>query len=464
MKQLVYLSMFVYMMPAWHAGAQTNPYPHPLRGSDLVYSTFPPGVQYPVSMQGWSGPEQVTQSEASTTAQATGNEPLAPGYSSNSSSYIWNEEDNGIAISRYGSNNPGSPFAIALAINTTGCTGIKIGWTGKVRGELVGMQAFLQLQYRTGTSGNWINIDGHQVVGGVLTDQVHDLTQLPAEADNKPVIQFRWLYYATTPYGGDSFGIDEIKVTATTKSSVPVSDFKYEQDTISPLKVVFTDDSKNAPDTWNWDFGDGAVSILQNPEHIYADTGLYAVKLKVTNSSGADSMIRIVHVKPNTAAPRSGFIYTLSGLNVFFKDTSANYPTSWNWDFGDGITSTDQNPWHAYASAGTYNVCLKASNATGEDSICKDVMITVAGIESSEFVWNISPNPASDVLFVHLPVQPGYRLSLINMLGQEYIPEIKAAGEYLEADITSIEPGMYVVKVQSDQAVLSRPVLIGRFY
>ncbi|BDZ70889.1 hypothetical protein GCM10025861_14060 [Methanobacterium petrolearium] len=57
----------------------------------------------------------------------------------------------------------------------------------------------------------------------------------------------------------------------------------------------------------------------------------------------------------------------ISPLTVQFNDTSTNDPTSWYWEFGDGETSTDQNPKHTYYTAGYYTVKLNATNAGGSD-------------------------------------------------------------------------------------------------
>ncbi|NVN99297.1 MAG: PKD domain-containing protein [Geobacteraceae bacterium] len=75
-----------------------------------------------------------------------------------------------------------------------------------------------------------------------------------------------------------------------------------------------------------------------------------------------------------TGSPVTGIV----PFSVTFTDTSANHPTSWSWNFGDGGTSTSQNPTHVYAVAGTYNVTLTATNSAGSNSITQTSYITAA--------------------------------------------------------------------------------------
>ena len=79
------------------------------------------------------------------------------------------------------------------------------------------------------------------------------------------------------------------------------------------------------------------------------------------------------------AAPTSAFTFTPTaptiGQTVAFTDSSTGSPTAWLWTFGDGTTSTLQNPSHSYASAGTYTVALQATNATGSNSSSQNVTI-----------------------------------------------------------------------------------------
>ena len=74
-----------------------------------------------------------------------------------------------------------------------------------------------------------------------------------------------------------------------------------------------------------------------------------------------------------TGTPTSGTV----PLTVTFTDQSTGSPTSWSWTFGDGGTSTAQNPVHTYNSTGTYTVTLTATNAVGSDSETKTNYITV---------------------------------------------------------------------------------------
>jgi PKD repeat protein len=90
-----------------------------------------------------------------------------------------------------------------------------------------------------------------------------------------------------------------------------------------------------------------------------------------------------VVARPNTMPPTVNFTsnYVPGGCvnPVRFTDQSSNGPTSWLWDFGDGTTSTAQNPTHQYAATGSYTVSLSATNANGTGSASQPnaVAITV---------------------------------------------------------------------------------------
>ncbi len=153
---------------------------------------------------------------------------------------------------------------------------------------------------------------------------------------------------------------------------------------IAPLTVAFTDASTNTPTSWSWTFGDGGTSTLKNPSYTYTTAGTYTVALTATNAYGSNTLTKTGYITvsaPNTNPPVAAFTGTpLSGnapLTVAFTDQSTNTPTSWSWTFGDGGTSTAQNPSYIYTTAGTYTVALTATNAYGSNTLTKTGYITV---------------------------------------------------------------------------------------
>ncbi len=80
-------------------------------------------------------------------------------------------------------------------------------------------------------------------------------------------------------------------------------------------------------------------------------------------------------------APVAGFSQNVTGIcegeSIQFTDASSNNPSSWSWDFGDGNTSTQQNPVHSYTSAGTYSISLTASNTQGSNTLTENDLIVV---------------------------------------------------------------------------------------
>lgn len=76
--------------------------------------------------------------------------------------------------------------------------------------------------------------------------------------------------------------------------------------------------------------------------------------------------------------PEVGFTPVLNGLSVAFTNNTG--PGSYSWNFGDGsAVSNQENPNHAYAQAGTYNVCLTATNACGANTACQEVVVSASG-------------------------------------------------------------------------------------
>ena len=153
----------------------------------------------------------------------------------------------------------------------------------------------------------------------------------------------------------------------------------------SPLPVQFTDHSQNE-ESRVWDFGDGTNSTDPNPAHTYSTVGNYTAKLTVNNKNGTNSNVTTltvlgslpVYPVPNfNANPTSG----IAPLTVYFTDSSQNAAV-WSWNFGDGNTSSEQNPTHTYSAEGTYTVNLKVNNTIGTSPQTATATVTVQSSSS----------------------------------------------------------------------------------
>jgi PKD repeat protein len=180
--------------------------------------------------------------------------------------------------------------------------------------------------------------------------------------------------------------------TLTRSLDEPLAGFSAKPSTgPAPLVVEFLDWSLGDPTSWAWDFGDGATSSQQHPTHTYTGPGTYTVTLTVSNLFGSHTMTETDYVSVTepaapvayfSASPRSG----LAPLAVDFWDLSPGGPTSWAWDFGDGGSSTAQNPKHTYDTAGTFTVTLTATNALGTDTRTEPGYITVTKAEEKVYL------------------------------------------------------------------------------
>ncbi|HII90637.1 MAG TPA: PKD domain-containing protein [Methanosarcina sp.] len=156
----------------------------------------------------------------------------------------------------------------------------------------------------------------------------------------------------------------------------------------APLTVAFTDESLRSPTKWKWTFGDGTTSTKQNPTHKYSKVGRYTVILTATNDNGSNTVTKTDYIKVITK-PIANFTSSVTSgktpFNVAFNDTSTGIPAGWQWSFGDGTSSTQQNPTHKYSRAGLYTVSLTVKNAAGSNTVIKTDYITVVAKPTVEF-------------------------------------------------------------------------------
>ncbi len=171
-------------------------------------------------------------------------------------------------------------------------------------------------------------------------------------------------YTVTLTYTTADGCVDSVKkVNGIVVGAKPIAIYTADPlDVCAYQKINFTDKSAGNPDQWIWFFGDGGSAVNQYPSHLYNDTGLFSVTLIAINNGCADTITNLnqVHIHP----PVARFSYTKTCTvprQAIFKDYSigADY---WLWNFGDGTTSTEQNPTHDFVKAGSFEVSLTVTN------------------------------------------------------------------------------------------------------
>jgi PKD repeat protein len=163
--------------------------------------------------------------------------------------------------------------------------------------------------------------------------------------------------------------------------------------------------SSNNAENYLWNVREVLLSAPNSPNtYLYPTTSRnYGVSLTVSNLHGSDTYSSSILINLNPPPIASG---KLNSINLilpdaitFFENTSTNSATFF-WNFGDGFSSTVEQPWHEYLTEGAYTVQLIASNEFCEnDTLEFIVTVGMSGLSEyqSGFI-SICPNPASDIL------------------------------------------------------------------
>jgi PKD repeat protein len=213
-------------------------------------------------------------------------------------------------------------------------------------------------------------------------------------------------YYGNPrPVGaGYDIGAVEYQGGSTSQTGVPSANFTF---SASGLTVNFTDTSTDPGSTigsWSWAFGDSTSSSVQNPSHTYAAAGTYQVIETVTDKTSGKVATRTAQVTvtatpPAGGTPTANFTFSASGLTANFVDTSTDTGGSigsWSWAFGDGASSSVQNPSHTYATAGTYQVTETVTDKVSGKVATRTAQVTVTapsptgGTPAANFTFSAS--------------------------------------------------------------------------
>ena len=237
----------------------------------------------------------------------------------------------------------------------------------------------------------------------------------------------------------------------------------------APLTVQFTDTSTGAPNAWEWQFpgGQPATSTEQNPTVVYNEAGTYSVTLTVSNDVGESQVVQSQFIEV-MAEPVAAFEAVANLAEVTFTNNSQN-GLSYEWDFGDGSTSTEENPVHTYAASGEYQVSLTVSNDCGfaVASQILNIVITATNELAPElYSLTATPNPFGEELTVNYHLDQAFsqaNLEVYDALGRRVLTKTLSGNEgSIRLSDELKRNGLFLLRLRVD-GKLGKAIRIARF-
>ncbi|HRH34743.1 MAG TPA: PKD domain-containing protein, partial [Catalimonadaceae bacterium] len=240
--------------------------------------------------------------------------------------------------------------------------------------------------YRPNWKYKWIFGDGSTDTSGSLT-VVHDYSSLISELTNTNVTV---KLVAFNAYGCT----DTVTRVLQIRPIKPIVDFGPDTAGCAPLFVAFRNYSKYG-NQFFWTFGDGTTSTEQHPSKRYEQPGQYSVSLRVTGPGGEtilkkDNIITVYEIPDAsfTTVPKAPRVLKIPEEKMY---CFVRYPQpgwSYDWSFGDGVTSREKDPVHQYREPGSYTITLKVTSAEG--CVSHDTVENGAIVEKGNLV--VVPN------------------------------------------------------------------------
>lgn len=163
--------------------------------------------------------------------------------------------------------------------------------------------------------------------------------------------------YVVRNFAYQSTSLPSPVITVTPEGGTQYIDYQFDYTHPNPELIV----------SQYWEFGDGITSTLHAPIVDWPTSGLKEVKLTVTTIYGY-TRTAYIQVAVVSGPPEASFTYSVDANRIYQFTFTGENATSFEWSFGDGETSTLENPTHTYRPGGSVTVTLVATNSLGSNS------------------------------------------------------------------------------------------------
>lgn len=201
-----------------------------------------------------------------------------------------------------------------------------------------------------------------------------------------------------------------------------------------------------------------ATLFRSNPENITYNSSLSSGDAAIIRAAAKlvvyDSLLNW-HI--GEYDPQAQFTYSATGATEITFTNTSQFSTVYNWNFGDGNSSVDQNPVHTYATTGTYTVELAVENCGMQDTVSQIITIDASGIESTEIKYTIYPNPVSSVINIGKELHSNLTYRIFNSSGK-----LMQAGDIInrqQIPVVDLAEGIYLLQLVEN----NKPVGLIRF-
>ncbi|KAA3624532.1 MAG: T9SS C-terminal target domain-containing protein, partial [Bacteroidetes bacterium] len=176
----------------------------------------------------------------------------------------------------------------------------------------------------------------------------------------------------------------------------------------------------------------------------------------------ATVLLNVQLIPVELSLPESEFIIANTGLDIDLTNLSNNAST-YEWNFGDGNTSTEEHPSHSYLFEGEYTITLISANECKSDTSHQSITIVGATATSTPFDDSeilIFPNPTAGMLNFDLNTLRRVEVIVVDIAGRQHFRRVLQGEEYI--DLSFLPDGFYQINIKSDSRTITKPLVLSR--
>jgi hypothetical protein len=197
------------------------------------------------------------------------------------------------------------------------------------------------------------------------------------------------------------------------------------------------------------------TTFISRDIYLNIDSGIQFNSLNIVDS------IFVINECNCDSFPVADFVFSILNNTVYFSESSVN-AISYFWNFGDGQTSSLQNPTHFYSDSVFHTITLSVTNDCGNDIYsytitAQDTLLEIS-LNEHHFLIKMYPIPTEDVLNIDIEEKLTSELNIVDLQGKILLKRILNSNKNI-VDISALKKGFYISKVITDDEVFQIKII-----